>query len=102
MTKAKTATKTTAVSKTKVAKTATRVAKTRITANVQPIGALTRKTDRSMLNSATWVVYRGVTKGNRNPMLFDENMSRDNVRNAYAKLTKTPFVLTRSRRLKNY
>jgi len=34
--------------------------------------------------------------------IYDENLSRDNVRSLYAKSTNTPFIDVRSRRLKNF
>jgi hypothetical protein len=34
--------------------------------------------------------------------IYDENLSRDNVRSLYAKSTNTPFIDVRSRKLKNF
>ena len=68
---------------------------------VESIGTLSKKTDRSKLSENTWVVFRGPS-GERKPMLFSGKLSRDRVRCAYARITGTAHDRTRSRRLKNY
>jgi hypothetical protein len=64
-------------------------------------GPLTRNIDRKSIPSDTWVVYRG-NKTERKAQMFDENLTRDEVRLAYSRENHVPFTETRSRRFRNY